>query len=200
MRDAVWVILRHQQLERSTVSCSVTPGSWETSCHASLAAALKDILCEAFHDTSIKRDAVWVLPWHRHEERSSQCSSVKPASRATYCELFRDTNIKRHAVWVLPWHQHDERRSVNPSVKPTSKPWQSLITSHRFIQSIREYTNIHAYTYRFWSFKFMFFELLCNWFLSSNENSNYSSYSKILNTLQFRLLWNFSYSDYSKVS
>ena len=46
---------------------------------------------------------------------------------------------------------------------------------------------------------FEFFEFFCKLFLSSNENSNYSYHSKILNILEFRLFQNPSYSYYCKV-
>ena len=45
---------------------------------------------------------------------------------------------------------------------------------------------------------FAFFELLCNLFLPSDENPNYSSYSKILNILEFWFFKNSSYCCYSK--
>ena len=97
----------------------------------------RDMLYEACPRSHIDRDAVSVLPWHQHQERSTvffSGTSIKSdvmspiqfhqEQKNTQCESFSGTHVKSDRLCVVQRHQHQERPTATYSVTLSPKDTQ----------------------------------------------------------------------------
>ena len=94
--------------DKRSVSSSLTPIYKDSKCESFDGTRIKRHAERARACAHIKRNTMWVLPWHSH-----------PLEMVYH--FFRGTHIETHAAWVLSSHLHGERRIVTPSVALTSR-------------------------------------------------------------------------------